>query len=80
MDDATILAKLDQEWRTVIQIRGRIRIYDGCQDRLTTALRRMALEGRIEVDHMPTKAPCDRRQSKGPPVLLIERYRLPEHS
>lgn len=77
MDDAAILAKLDRTFRTVVQIRGRLNIYDGRQELLTDALRRMAASGVIEVDYHLTGAPLDRRNSSGPPVFRIELYRLP---
>ena len=76
MDDAMIIAKLDRTFRSVVQIRGRLKIYDGRQELLTDALRRLAASGQIEVDYQNTTAPVGRRNSDGPAVFRIELYRL----
>ena len=56
LDDETILNCLDEQWRTVAQIRSRLRARDSGVH-FITVLRRLAQSGKIEKQTAATTAP-----------------------
>jgi hypothetical protein len=56
LDDETIVNCLDEEWRTVAQIRSRLRTKDSGVH-FVSILRRLAKSGKIERQTTPTTAP-----------------------
>ena len=75
MDDRSIIDLLDEQWRTIPQIRSKISGVSG--QYLTTALRRLADAGHIEKSARSTQAIRRGRNRKGLP-LEIEMFRLRE--
>jgi DNA-binding HxlR family transcriptional regulator len=73
MDDMTIIDLLDEQWRTLPQIRSKITGISGHE--LTTALRRLAEAGRIEKSAQPTTAPR-RGKYRTAGRLAIELFRV----
>ncbi len=74
MEDQAIIDLLDEQWRTVPQIRSKITGISGHD--LTTALRRLASEGRIEQSTQSTEAPRRGKDRTGSKRFAIEFYRM----
>jgi hypothetical protein len=74
LEDSSIMACLDQSWRTVAQIRSRLRVNVSDAGQLVSALQRLADTGQIERAKQETPAP-KRRGSKQVGKLSIEFYR-----
>lgn len=76
MDDQEILDLPDEQWRSVPQIRSKAPGISGYN--LTTALHRLAVEGRVEMSALPTLAIRRGRNGKAVP-MAIEMFRLCAH-
>jgi hypothetical protein len=72
-DDELIAGILDERWRTVVQIRGRLGIKSSLPN-LTATLRRLAAAGAIEKQDRATAAPM-RRGKKQTGHRAIEFFR-----
>ena len=79
IDDQAIINVLDEQWRTVPQIRRRISGKLGSAHELMGTLRRLAETGLIERSSQPTQA-VRRRQNRKVGSIAIELFRRVEQA